>query len=320
MSFLPSLASRVIEQAERDPKKYGKVAVLMGGYAEYDVSLQTGQAILQALKEKNIDAYEVLVRPDNDWLRHFLKQDFDRAFIALHGRMGEDGTVQGALEVAGIPYTGSDVCASAIAMHKMHAKQIWQLLGYPVIPFALADANTDIKKIADKWDLPLAVKPARSGSTLGVSKLTALEQFPAAYAEAVQYDNIVMVEPWITGVEYTVPILDRYALPSIRIEPKQEFYDYNAKYLDEGTGFFCPSGLSDAEEKHLRALGEQAYLSLGCTKVGRTDFIRDKQGKFWLMEVNTLPGMTSHSLLPLAVKTIGYPFSEVVLAILSMTL
>jgi D-alanine-D-alanine ligase len=319
MNFLPSLASQVLDNAERDPKKYGKVAVLMGGYAEYEVSLQSGGEILKALQEKGVDAHEVLVRSDNGWLKNLLAQNFDRVFIALHGRVGEDGTVQGALEIAGLPYIGSDVCASAIAMHKVHSKQIWQTLGYPVIPFALVDEKTDIKKLADQFGLPMAVKPSRSGSTLGVTKLEELGQFATAYAEAKSYDSIVIVEPWITGVEYAVAIIDRYALPSIRIEPKQGYYDYNAKYVDD-TSFFCPSGLADADEKTLRMLTEQAYLSLGCTGFGRADFIRDKNGKFWLMEINTIPGMTSHSLLPMAVKTLGYTFGDMLLAILTMTL
>jgi D-alanine-D-alanine ligase len=320
MNVLPSLASDILANAPRDPKLYGKVGVLMGGYAEYDVSLNTGQGVLNALQAIGIDAHKVLVRPDNGWYADLLAAKYDRVFIALHGKVGEDGTVQAALEIAEIPYTGCKVCSSVLAMHKLRTKQIWQALGLPTLPYEDITAGFNAHALVEKFGLPLAVKASAAGSSYGVTKVKTIDQLDAAYALAREYDDTVIAEPWIENKEYVVPILDKYALPSIHIAPKQEFFDYKAKYIDDDTEFFCPSGLSDAEEKELRNLAEQAYLSLGCTVMGRVDVLRDKAGKFWLVEVNTIPGLTDHSTTPRAVKALGYTYTDFVLAVLAMTL
>lgn len=320
MNIIPSMATKVLDTAPRDPKLYGKVAVLMGGYAEYDVSLNSGQEVLQALVDAGINAHKVLVQPDNNWFPELLKAKYDRVFIALHGKIGEDGTVQAALELAGLPYTGSKVTSSVLAMDKLRAKQIWQTLEIPVIPYQVFAEDTNPQELAEKFGFPLAVKAACSGSTLGITKVKTLEELPKAYAYAREYDDTVLVEPWIAGMEYTVPILDKYAMPSIRIEPQQEYYDYVAKYIDDNTGFYCPSGLSDADEMALRTLAEQVYHSLDCEAFGRVDFIRDEAGKFWVLEVNTIPGLTTHSLVPRSVKAMGYTFTDFVITVLATTL
>jgi len=320
MNILPSQATPILENYPRDPKLYGKVGVLMGGYAEYEVSLQSGAEVLKALKEMGVDAHEVLVKPDNDWLKNIFAKNFNRVFIALHGKVGEDGTVQAALELAAIPYTGSRVCPSMLAMHKLRSKQIWEVLGLPTLPYAELKENFNPDEIIAKFGLPLAVKACCSGSTLGITKVKQKEELAKAYAHAREFDDTVIVEPWTLGEEYTVPLLGTHALPSIRIVPKQEFYDYKAKYIDDDTGFYCPSGLNEKEEKEIRDLAERAYASLGCTQFGRADFIRDTQGKFWLMEVNTIPGLTTHSLVPRSVKALGFTFTDLILSVLAMNL
>ncbi|MFI4954425.1 MAG: D-alanine--D-alanine ligase [Gammaproteobacteria bacterium] len=321
MNVLPSTAVEILAKTPRDPKLYGKVGVLMGGYAEYDVSLKTGSEVLNALQNAGVDAHKVLVRSDNNWYRDLLSANYDRVFIALHGKVGEDGTVQAALEMAAIPYTGSKVCASVLAMHKLRTKQIWQAIGLPTLPYAEIKEGFNVEEIIQKFGLPLAVKASAAGSTFGISKVKSAEELPAAFALARQYDDTVIVEPWLeNNTEYTVPVLDKYALPSIRIVPKQEFFDYEAKYIDDDTGFFCPSGLSETEENELRNLSEQAYQSLGCTTMGRVDVLRDQNGKFWLVEVNTIPGLTTHSTTPRAVQALGYTFTDFVMTVLAMTL
>lgn len=321
MNVLPSKASELLAKAPKDPTLYGKVGVLMGGYAEYDVSINSGTEVLHALHKVGIDAHQVLVRPDNHWYRDLLAADYDRVFIALHGKVGEDGTVQAALEMAGIPYTGSKVCASVLAMHKLRTKQIWQASGLPTLPYAEIQADFDADQLIQQFGLPLAVKASAAGSTFGVSKVKSAAQLPEAFALARQYDDTVIVEPWLEGnTEYTIPVLNQHALPSIRILPKQEYFDYAAKYVDDDTGFFCPSGLTDAEEMELRHLAERAYQSLGCTTMARVDVLRDQTGKFWLVEVNTIPGLTTHSTTPRAVNALGYSFTDLVLTLLAMTL
>ncbi len=320
MKALPSLASTLLENYPKDPALYGKVAVLMGGWAEYDVSINSGTEVLKALKSAGVDAHEVLIKTDNDWLKKLMAGKFDRVFIALHGRVGEDGTMQGALEILGLPYTGTGVCPSAIAMNKLRTKQIWKAADLPTVPFEILSPDFKPEAIVKKYGLPLAVKPVNGGSSFGVSKVKKVEQLPDAYQLALQYDNTVMVEPWIESTEYVVPILGGYALPSVLIKPTQEFFDYQAKYIDDNTGFFCPSGLSDKEEKEIRQLAENAFNSLGCTSLARLDILRDQTGKFWLMEINTIPGMTTHSTTPRTVGVLGYTFTDFVLTLLAMTL
>lgn len=320
MNVLPSLASTLLENYPKDPALYGKVGVLMGGYAEYDVSISSGTEVLKALKAAGVDAHEVLVQPDNHWLEKLIPEKFDRVFIALHGRMGEDGAVQGALDILGIPYTGPSMTPSAIAMSKVHTKKVWQASGLPTLPFEVLTPDFSPEEIVKKYGLPLAVKPAGGGSSIGVTKVKKVEQLQEAYELASQYSADVMIEPWIDITEYVVPLLGTYALPSVRIEPKGEFFDYHAKYLDDNTGFFCPSGLSDQEEKEIRHLAEQAFESIGCVGLSRADIIRDKNGKFWLMEINTIPGMTTHSTTPRTVNALGYSFTDFCFVLLSMTL
>lgn len=320
MKALPSLASTLLENYPKDPALYGKVAVLKGGWAEHDVSVNSGNEVMKALKSAGVDAHDILIKPDNDWLKKLMTGKFDRVFIALHGRVGEDGTLQGALEILGLPYTGTGVCPSAIAMNKLMAKQVWKASGLPVLPFEALSPDFKPEEIVKKYGLPLAVKPVCEGSSIGISKVKEIEKLRDAYDLAFSHYKTVMVEPWIDATEYTVPILGGYALPSVNIKPTQEFFDYQAKYIDDNTGFFCPSGLSDQEEKEIRQLAENAFNSIGCTALARVDMLRDKDGKFWLMEINTIPGMTTHSTTPRTVGVLGYTFTDFVLTLLAMTL
>lgn len=302
-----------------DSKKFGKVAVLLGGMsAEREVSLMSGNAVVAALKSQNIDAHPIDVGRDIYSVLDAGK--FDRAFIALHGPGGEDGVIQGVLETLGIPYTGSQVCASALAMDKQRSKWIWQGLNLATLPFVVLDENTQAEAILQQFNLPWAVKPIAQGSTLGVSKVSKIEQFQQAVALAYSFDNRVMVEPWIEGKELTVGILNDTALPVIYIEAPQGFYDYEAKYFSEVTQYHCPSGLSAEEETSVQKMALEAYRALGCRHWGRVDLMQDSSGQAWILEVNTIPGLTDHSLVPKAAKQIGINFTELTIRILAQTL
>ena len=298
-----------------NPKTFGKVAVLFGGRsAEREVSLKSGAAVLAALQKSGVDAHAF--DPASRPLQALKDEKFDRVFIALHGRYGEDGTVQGALELLGIPYTGSGVMASAIAMDKWRTKLIWQAMNLPIPEYEALTAPSDWNALADHLDLPLFVKPANEGSSVGISKVKTVEELPAAYAEAAKHDKVVIFESYVSGGEYTVSILNGRALPVIKIEPANDFYDYEAKYLRDDTRYLCPSGLSDEQESEMQHLAQEAFALIGGEGWGRVDILRGEDGKAYLLEVNTSPGMTDHSLVPMAARHAGISFEQLVLQIL----
>jgi len=290
------------------------VAVLLGGRsAEREISLLSGNAVLAALKRQGADAHAF--DPAERTLEDLKREGFTRAHIALHGRYGEDGTVQGALELLGIPYTGSGVMASAIAMDKWRTKLIWQAVGIPTPRYALLDAGSDYAAVAKELGLPLIVKPANEGSTIGLSKVTAASQLAQAHALAAQSDALVLAEEFIDGTELTAAILNDVPLPLVRIQPPG-LYDYQAKYFSDETKYFCPSGLPAAQEKTIQELALKAYRIIGCRGWGRVDVMLSKDGRPSLLEVNTSPGMTSHSLVPMAAKQAGLSFDELCMMIL----
>ena len=295
----------------------GKVAVLMGGpSAEREISLLSGNAVLKALVEKGVDAhpFDTRDRPFFDLRR----ERFDRAFIALHGRCGEDGTVQGGLEMMGIPYTGSGVMASALAMDKWRTKLVWLASGIPTPRYRMVDAGSDWPRVAAELGLPLIVKPVRAGSTLGLTKVIRADgdELARAYAEAERYDDLVLVEEFVEGVELTASILGDRALPLIRIEAPQGNYDYHNKYFSDATKYFCPSGLPAPKEREIRAASLAAFDIVGCSGWGRLDLILRQDGSYLFLEVNTSPGMTGHSLVPMAAKEAGMTFGDLCVEIL----
>ncbi|MBI3899183.1 MAG: D-alanine--D-alanine ligase [Gammaproteobacteria bacterium] len=296
-------------------KRFGKVAVLMGGRsAEREISLLSGNAVLAALRRQGVDAhaFDPAERPLED-----LRRDgFARAHIALHGRFGEDGTVQGALELLGLPYTGSGVMASAIAMDKWRTKLMWQAVGVPTPRYTMLDADSDFDAVVKNLGLPLIVKPACEGSTIGLSKVTTAKDLPTAYQLAAQHDRLVLVEEFIAGQELTAAIIGDTALPLVRIQPMVELYDYQAKYFSDDTKYFCPSGLPAEQERTIQQQALQAYRIVGCEGWGRVDVILHSSGKPYFLEVNTSPGMTGHSLVPMAAKQAGIDFDELALRIL----
>ena len=298
---------------------FGKVAVMFGGHsAEREVSLKSGAAVLAALRGKGIDAhpFDPAERP----LEALRQEGFERVFIALHGRGGEDGTLQGALTLMRIPYTGSGVLASALAMDKWRCKLLWQAAGLPIPDYALLDAATDFAAVAARLGVPLFVKPAREGSSIGVIKVKHAADLPAAYREAARHDDLVLAERDMSGGEFTVAVLGEghqaHALPSIRIVPATEFYDYEAKYFRDDTRYLCPSGLSEQAEREMRELAVRGFQSLGCRGWARVDFLLDTTGRPFLLEANTAPGMTDHSLVPMAARVAGLEFPELCLRIL----
>ena len=300
-----------------DAAEFGKVAVLLGGCsAEREVSLKSGSAVLAALRRSGVDAHPF----DTDVLKMQLLVDegFDRVFIALHGRYGEDGTVQGALELLGKPYTGSGVLASALAMDKWRTKMIWQAGKLPVPDYVLLDQQSDWEAVVQKLGLPLFVKPVNEGSSVGMTKVEKLIDLPRAYRTAVVYDKLVLAEKNIGGGEYTVGILGEQALPVIKIEPAHGFYDYEAKYLRDDTRYLCPSGLTVEQEREMQQLAKQSFKLIGGQGWGRVDFLMDDKDNVYLMEVNTSPGMTDHSLVPMAAKQSGMSFEQLVLRILRL--
>lgn len=300
--------------AERT-NELGKVAVLMGGdSAEREVSLMSGAAVLASLKASGIDAHAF--DPDEADLHELKRQGFVRAFIALHGGSGEDGTVQGMLEMLGIPYTGSGVMASALSMDKWRTKMVWLAGGLPTPRFHILRDDTDWDAIADDLGLPIFVKPVHEGSSMGATKVTDAAQLPAAYALAARYDTLVIAEEFIAGQELTVPFLGDEMLPIVRIEAPGGNYDYQNKYFTDDTKYFCPSGLPEAQEMALRELVGQSARLLGCRGWGRGDLILTDAGEPYLLEMNTSPGMTNHSLVPMSARVAGYSFDQLCLAIL----
>ena len=297
--------------------EFGKVAVLLGGpSSEREISLLSGNAVLAALKERGVDAHAF--DPKERPLHDLPAEGFDRVFIALHGRFGEDGTVQGALEVMRIPYSGSGVMASALAMDKWRTKLVWLASGIPTPRFAMVDAATDWAGVVADLGLPLIVKPAREGSTIGITKVTSGDRdvLARAYADAAQHDDLVLVEEFVEGAELTVSILDDRALPLIRIEAPQGNYDYHNKYFSDATQYFCPCGLPEAKEREIQAKSIEAFRVVGCAGWGRLDLILRADGSYPFLEVNTSPGMTGHSLVPMAARQAGIPFGELCVEIL----
>ncbi|RTZ66964.1 MAG: D-alanine--D-alanine ligase [Aquificaceae bacterium] len=295
--------------------EFGKVAVLMGGWAaERDVSLNSGKAVLEALQAKGIDAHGV--DADRNVLDILQKGKFDRVFNIMHGRGGEDGEIQGALELLQIPYTGCGVMASAISMNKLMTKRIWSGADLPTPAFVVLTADSNFEAVVEKLGLPLIVKPANEGSSIGMSKVNKVEELQAAYECAAEYDALIFAEQWVTGNEYTIAILGDEALPVIRLEVKSDFYDYAAKYQSDETQYHCPCGLDKEEEQTLQALAKTAFDVVTASGWGRVDVMRDQAGNFCLIEINTVPGMTDHSLVPMAAKSAGINFEDLVVRIL----
>ncbi|BBF76983.1 D-alanine--D-alanine ligase [Acinetobacter ursingii] len=299
--------------------KFGKVAVLFGGKsAEREVSLDSGNAVLEALLRSGVqaEAFDPKHRSVTELV------NYDRAFIVLHGRGGEDGQIQGTLEWLDVPYTGTGVQGSAIGMDKIKTKQIWQGTDLPTAPYRIISKDSNIDEIVDSLGLPVIIKPVHEGSSIGMSKVEKKEDFAQAIAKATEHDAIVMAEKWITGCEYTIVVLNGEALPVIRLEPPKDvaFYDYDAKYQRNDVQYGIPSGLSESDEKQLQQLTLRAFQAVGASGWGRVDAMQDEQGNFWLLEINTVPGMTSHSLVPKAAKAVGVGFDELCVAILEQTL
>ena len=295
--------------------EFGKVAVLLGGNsAEREISLISGSRVLAALQRQGVDvhAFDPAERKLDELA------GFDRAFIALHGRHGEDGTIQGALELMHIPYTGSGVMASAIGMDKWRTKLLWRSVGLPIPAFLMLDGDSDLAAVGTQLGYPLFVKPACEGSSIGVTKVHDASELHAAYLEAAKHDPLVLAEQAILGGEYTVSIVGGEALPIIKIEPATEFYDYDAKYFRDDTNYRCPCDLPPAHEQELRAQSLDAFRVLGCSGWGRVDFLMDEAGKAYFLEVNTSPGMTDHSLVPMAARVAGVSYDELVVRVLSL--
>jgi D-alanine-D-alanine ligase len=297
-------------------RDYGKVAVLVGGLsAERAVSLDSGAAVLAALQQAGVDAH-ALDPADTGFTNALAGGGFARAFIALHGRGGEDGVIQGLLESIGMPYTGSGVLGSALGMDKLRTKQLWQSAGIPTPAFALLRSLDEARARADTLDYPLIVKPAHEGSSIGISKVETAQELPAAWQAAARYDSHVLAEQWITGAEYTAGILGTTALPLIRLETPHVFYDYDAKYHADTTRYLIPCGLSQTQERALQQQSLAAFDAVGASGWGRVDFMLDTQGRPWFIEVNTVPGLTGHSLVPMAARASGINFTQLALQIL----
>ena len=294
---------------------FGKVAVLLGGKsAEREVSLKSGGMVLNALRSRGVDALPF--DPAERGLDALIGERFERAFIVLHGRFGEDGTVQGVLEWLGIPYTGSGVLASALAMDKLRAKLLWHAEGLPTPPYAVLTKDSDLRTVARKLGVPLMVKPASEGSSIGMSKVRSAAGLDEAYALAANYDHVVIAEKFIDGTELTAGILGDQVLPLIKIETPRNFYDYEAKYIADDTRYIVPCGLSAARERDMQALCLKAFRALGCRGWGRVDLMLNRQGRPFVLEVNTVPGMTDHSLVPKAARAVGMSYEDLCLRIL----
>ncbi len=301
------------------PARFGKVAVLMGGTsAEREISLESGGAVLAALQRQGVNAHAI--DAGDGVLKMLDGAGYDRVFIALHGRGGEDGVIQGALETIGLPYTGSGVLGSALTMDKCRSKRIWMSAGLPTPDFTELNTETDVDAVCDALGLPLMLKPVREGSSLGASKVTDRGSFDQARQLAAQFDHRVMAERWIEGEEYTASILKGQVLPLIKLQTPRTFYDYTAKYNDENTRYICPCGLDAGQEEDLAELALRAFALLGARGWGRVDLMLDNVGNPWLIEVNAVPGMTSHSLVPMAARVAGIDFDDLVLRILETTM
>ncbi len=314
LQYDPTWARRVT-----DAKDFGRVAVLFGGDStEREISLLSGDAVLAALQRKGVDAHAF--DPRDRSLAALVDEHFDRVWIALHGPGGEDGTLQGALEYLGVPYTGSGVMGSAIGMDKLRTKRLAHAIGVATADYVVLRGPEDFDVAIERLGLPLIVKPATQGSSVGMTRVERESDLPAAYTTAAGLESNVFAEPWITGKEYTVAVLQGQALPSIRIETPRTFYDYEAKYHRDDTRYFCPSGLSNQAEQHLANLALAAFDAVGASGWGRADFMTDATGRPLLLEINTIPGMTSHSLVPMAARAVGIDFDELVWRVLETSL
>ncbi len=292
---------------------------MMGGSsAEREISLQSGQAVLEALHRQKVDAH--IVDPRENLMTQLASGNFDRVFIALHGRGGEDGLMQGLLETLELPYTGSGVLGSSLAMDKCRSKRIWQSHGLPTPAFVELNEHSDWAEVVEYLGLPLIIKPVREGSSYGISKVKELSEMESAWRQAHEFDERVMAESWIEGGEYTAPVLGDEVLPMIRLETPREFYDYEAKYIADTTQYHCPCGLDADIENELGKLAFEAFDVLDASGWGRVDFMLDTEAKPWLIEVNTIPGMTSHSLVPMSAKQAGMSFDDLTLRILAASL
>ncbi|WAB98987.1 MULTISPECIES: D-alanine--D-alanine ligase [Pseudomonas] len=299
-----------------DVKAFGRVAVLYGGKsAEREVSLKSGAAVIEALRSAGVDV--VAIDVGDDLLARLQSENIDRAFIILHGRGGEDGSMQGLLECLGIPYTGSGILASALAMDKLRTKQVWQSLGIPTPRHAVLASAEDCVAAGTELGFPLIVKPAHEGSSIGMAKVNSEQELVAAWQDAAKYDSQVLVEQWIHGPEFTIAVLRGQVLPPIALGTPHVFYDYDAKYIANDTQYRIPCGLDSAKEQELIDLTARACDAIGIEGWGRLDVMQDEQGRFWLLEVNTAPGMTDHSLVPMAARAAGLDFQQLVLAILA---
>jgi D-alanine-D-alanine ligase len=306
----PGARQRIAQAAD-----FGRVAVLLGGgSSEREVSLLSGRAVLAALRQRAVaaEAFDPAERP----LTQLLAGGIERVWIALHGPGGEDGTVQGALECLGLPYTGSGVLGSALGMDKLRTKRLAQAIGVPTTDYLVLAEESDLPLALERLGLPLIVKPATQGSSVGMTRVERAEQLDGAWRDALRFDPLVFAEPWITGGEYTVAILQGVALPSIRIETPRAFYDYEAKYLRNDTRYHCPSGLAREADAHLANLALAAFEACGAEGWGRADFMMDRTGRPQLLEINTVPGMTDHSLVPMAARAAGIEFDELVWRVL----
>ena len=298
---------------------FGRVAVLYGGKsAEREVSLKSGKAVLEALLAAGVDAFGFDV--GDDLLQRLASEKIDRAFIVLHGRGGEDGAMQGLLECLGIPYTGSGVLASALAMDKLRTKQVWQSLGLSTPRHAALACEADCIAAGKDLGFPLIVKPAHEGSSIGMAKVSTVEELIMAWHDAAKYDAQVLVEQWISGPEFTIAMLRGQVLPPIRLGTPHTFYDYQAKYVANDTQYQIPCGLDTVKEAELIQLTASACEAVGTQGWARADVMQDAEGRFWLLEVNTVPGMTDHSLVPMAARAAGLDFQQLVLAILADSL
>ena len=295
---------------------FGKVAVLMGGRSgEREISLRSGNAVLAALINAGVDAHGIDV--DEHIFNRLQDEKFKHAFIALHGRGGEDGCIQGGLEMIGLPYTGSGVMASSICMDKIMTKKIWLTMGIPTPRFSEIHDSTKFKDVANHLGVPFIVKPSCEGSSLGIAKITSEAEFVVACLKAHAFSGELMAEEWVQGGEYTVSVLDDEALPVIQLQTPHDFYDFEAKYKSNDTQYLLPCGLEEMAEVQLQVQALQAFRATNATSWGRVDMMLDDQGKSWFLEVNTVPGMTDHSLVPMAAKHIGIDFQQLVLRILA---
>ena len=310
------LVMNAAQRRASSAKDFGKTAVMLGGdSSEREISLLSGNAVLAALKRRGVDAHAF--DPKDRPLQALRSEGFDRVWIALHAPGGEDGAMQGALDWIGVPYSGSGVLASALTMDKLKTKRVVVGAGYAAPEYAVLTGPADLSAALTRIGLPMMVKPASQGSSVGMTKVKAAGELPAAFAEAHAVDPIVFAEAFVSGDEYTVSILHDAALPSIRIVPATEFYDYQAKYFRDDTQYFCPSGLNPKDEAELQAAALAAFKVTDCHGWGRVDFMRDRAtGKFYFIEINTTPGMTSHSLVPMAARQAGFDFDELVWRVL----